>query len=183
MGWPSFCGVCWPLQSVPGSQQVDAKWARVWWHTQADYSLWNSSKTGNVLTCTSCCPQDLAELPLSLRETPLVCGCTSRKLFLLRHDWSSFSSSKGSFWAACSVCRSKEGYQVFSEKEGPLQFTASRELWLYRVILVRHNLFVIVLPGTLCSSYNSLSDYFAIVLNCFYTTFGWSDDHTHKIFW
>lgn len=60
-------------------QQVDAKWAWVWWHTQADHSLWNTSKTGNVPKCKSWRPRDPAELSLSLGGVPPVCGCTSRK--------------------------------------------------------------------------------------------------------
>lgn len=51
-------------------QQVDAKWAWVWWHTQADYSLWNTSKTENVQKCKNWRPQDPAELSLSLWGVP-----------------------------------------------------------------------------------------------------------------
>lgn len=113
MGWPSFCRACWSLCNLFLTlRQVDAKWAWAWWHMQADYSLWNTSKTGNVPKRKSWRPQDPAELSLSLGGVPPVRGCTSRKLPLLRHTWASslLPSAASGLPAPCAGTRRATRY-------------------------------------------------------------------------
>lgn len=78
-----------------------------------------------------------------------VCSCTSRKLILLRHDWSSFLLPRA---ALCAGTR--RAIRCSQRKGKTVAIYCFKGALAYRVTLLWHNLFIIVLPGTFCSSYN-----------------------------